>query len=362
MINQNAIDRYNQLVKKEWLLPILVSPFFQKKVDKEIAVLWHENGPLTRIVYPNDEKVDLIINGEYDDWVDDRSNMVASLDNRVIRKYKNRILYMPTVFCASNCQYCFRQDVLDEARAKKEEGTRIIQDIKKIERYLEEDESIEEVILSGWDPMMLPAKSLRDILEMIKKQGKWVRIHTKIISYNPALITKEKIAILKNAQARVVFHITHPYEICETVANKAREMWEEWIRLYNQFPLLRGINDHLLVLDMLLKKLDELSVRNLSIFIADPIKHSWAFRIRLARIIELINTLNWNSSSWVNSTRFVLDSNIGKLRREDIIEYNPEDGYAIFRREWKTITYPDFPEAYDIPWDIKTLLWKWKEL
>jgi L-lysine 2,3-aminomutase len=101
------------------------------------------------MVYPNDEKVDLLINGEYDDWVDDRSNMVVGLDDRVIRKYGNRILYMPTVFCASNCQYCFRQDVLDEARTKKEERTRILKDVKKIEKYLEENPSIEEVILSG---------------------------------------------------------------------------------------------------------------------------------------------------------------------------------------------------------------------
>ena len=45
MLNQTAINTYKDLVKSKGLLPILVSPFFQKKVDEEIQFLWHENWP-----------------------------------------------------------------------------------------------------------------------------------------------------------------------------------------------------------------------------------------------------------------------------------------------------------------------------
>jgi len=51
MLNQESIIRYKELVKSKGLLPILVSPFFQKKVNGEIAFLWHENGSIIWIYF-----------------------------------------------------------------------------------------------------------------------------------------------------------------------------------------------------------------------------------------------------------------------------------------------------------------------
>lgn len=59
------------------------------------------------------------------------------------------MLYLPTAFCASNCQYCFRQDVLDEERARKVEINKISQDLSLLENYLDHNPEMEEVILSG---------------------------------------------------------------------------------------------------------------------------------------------------------------------------------------------------------------------
>lgn len=358
MLNKAAIEKYKQLVQKKWLLPIFISPFFQKKVDEEISILWHENWPITRMVYPNEEKVTLKIKWEFDDWVDDRSNMPLNLEWKAIRKYTERMLYLPISFCASNCQYCFRQDVLDEERWKKQNLNSITWDLIKLWEYLNSNPEIEEIILSWWDPMILPERKLEEICKYIWEKWLSIRIHTKTISYNPILINKQKINTLSKYNVRLVFHLTHPYEICDIVKEKILELKQNNIRLYNQFPLLRWINDHYKLLIKHLKLLDSLWVRTLSIFLPDPIKFSWAFRINLERIFSIINQLNWNSPSWINSTRFVMDSNIWKLRREDLREYNKEKYYAIFEREWKFIKYPDFPEENDIAWDLQTMLWK----
>lgn len=357
MLNTQAINKYKELVKSKWLLPILVSPFFQKKVDEEIKVLWHENWPLTRIVYPNMDKLNISVDGEFDDWVDDRDNMPDWFEGKIIRKYKERMLYLPTAFCASNCQYCFRQDVLDEERARKVEINKISQDLSLLENYLDHNPEMEEVILSGWDPMILPEDKLEEICTFLTRKWVSIRIHTKTISYNPQLITAGKIQVLKENNVRIVFHITHPYEICNIVKEKIEEMRIAGVRLYNQFPLLRGINDHHELLIEHLKLLDSLWIRTLSIFLPDPIKYSWAFRINLERVFSIIDQFNWNSPSWINSTRFVLDSNIGKLRREDMREYSKELWYTIFERNWEFMRYPDFPKELDIPWDIEVMLW-----
>lgn len=359
MLNTSVIARYKELVATKWLLPILVSSFFKQKVDDELRFLGHDNWPLTRIVYPNKEKLDIIAPWEFDDWVDDRDNMPAWFEWKIIRKYKERMLYLPTAFCASNCQYCFRQDVLDEERARKMEDHKITNDLSKLKEYLNSNTEVEEIILSWWDPMILSVEKLWEIFESISSQGKSIRIHTKTITYNPILINEGKVKLLSKYNVRVVFHITHPYEICEKVVSKIQEMWNYGIRMYNQFPLLRWINDHHIVLIEHLKLLDSLWIRNLSIFLPDPIKYSWAFRINLARVFNIIDQFNWNSPSWINSTRFVLDSNIWKLRREDIKSYNASEWYAIFEREGKEMRYPDFPVQMDIPWAIDNMLWKW---
>lgn len=128
--------------------------------------------------------------------------------------------------------------------------------------------------------------------------------------------------------------------------------------MYNQFPILRNINDNFNVIKKLLFLLDSLSIRNLSIFIPDPIKFSASYRINIKRVFEIMNKINWETPSWINSTRLVLDSNIWKLRKEDFIGYDESKKFVIFWREWKIIKYPDFPIEYDIPWDINMLLWK----
>jgi lysine 2,3-aminomutase len=107
-----------------------------------------------------------------------------------------------------------------------------------------------------------------------------------------------------------------------------------------------------------LETLDNLNIRNLSMFIPDPINYSAAFRISLKRQSEIINTLNWKSPSWINSTRLVLDTPIGKVRREDMIEYDEKRKLAVFEREGKKVLYPDLPEEMDIPGKLDILLWK----
>ena len=126
--------------------------------------------------------------------------------------------------------------------------------------------------------------------------------------------------------------------------------------MYAQFPLLRGINDNSEVLIKLLTKMDELYIRPLSIFIPDPISYSAIFRISCKRIIEIMNDVNWKTPSWINSVRFVMDTTIGKVRRENIIEWN--DNCIIFSRDGKKVKYFDLDDNIDVSSDLKKLLWK----
>lgn len=358
-MDQSALNEMFKAISiKEGLLPLKVTPFYERKIKQEVEALGNRLGPLHRVSFPTQDRLLLRAPNEVKDFVDDRSNAVGHAHKTsIVRKYSDRILFLTTSECFGNCQYCFRTDVLTEIGAPDKRAGRL--DLHLLREYLGDHPEIMEVILSGGDPLILPASGLAEIIERIRSvtSVKSIRIHTRAIVYEPKAFTAEKIDLFAKHNVRLVFHIVHPYEICEEVSEKVEELRERKIRLYNQFPLLRNTNDHHLVLYQLLQMLDEMGVRNLSIFIPDPINFSAAFRVRLNRVWRIADQLNATSPSWINSTRFVFDSKSGKARRENYIATDDGD-VATFVRDEDAILFPDFPEHLDVSGKIEFMLWK----
>ena len=350
-------QRYDTLSAQENLLPIKVTQFFQKKIDEEVSTLGHNEGPLHRIAYPTRERLFIRTPDEVDDFVEDRSNMPENAKDSLIHKYHNRILFMVTNNCIANCQYCFRQNVLSDPLIEK---NRLDHKLLVLADYLTLHSEITEVILSGGDPMSLPYIQLEKIILFLKNisQIEAIRLHTKAISYAPQVFSEAKMKLLGDANVRLVFHLVHPYEICDEVGATIKKLQQYGVRCYNQFPLLRNINDHVEILIKLLTLLDDLNVRNLSMYVAEPVKYSASYRISLPRLFNLLDELNWSTPSWINSTRFALDTPIGKVRREDLQSYNAETGLAIFKRQGKAVRYQDFPQELDVSGKLDVLLWR----
>ncbi len=357
MIDEKIIDkdlqyRYKKLVETDNLLPIKITDFYKKKLIEEIDTIG-KGGPLYRSVIPVNDKIDLKTSIETRDYVEEyKHNPVKNCDY-IIQKYDNRLVFIITDVCFAHCQYCFRTYNLSKFQQSNLKET-IKNKITVLKEYLQANPNIKEVIFSGGDPLSIGYENMKYALEELKKWD--VRIHTRAIVYEPSIFSKKIISLLSDNKVRLVFHINHPYEIDETVEEKIKEIRTSGIRMYSQFPLLRGINDDSRVLIKLLVKMDELNIRTLSIFIPDPISYGAVNRISASRIEEIMNEINWNTPSWINATRFVMDTTIGKVRRENIIK---KDGKCItFKRDGKTVDYYDLDDGIDEPSDINKLLWK----
>ncbi len=348
---------YDDLVKTNGALPIKVTNFYNLKIKAEIAKIGID-GPLYRCSFPTKEKVSLSVVGETPDYVRDKNNMPKNLGNFLIQKYDDRVLLLLSEQCFGHCQYCFRTQLLSEGQLS--DCQSIENSMGKIVKYIKKHNKIREVIFSGGDPLLLGSDRLERILERITKDiGKInFRVHTRSIVYCPDIFNKKLCSVLKKYQVRLVFHIAHPYEICNKVEKKIDFIGGFGVRMYNQFPILRNINDHEEVLAKLLEKIDQLGVRQLSIFIPDPINYGASFRMPLERVFAVIDKLNRQYPSWINSFRLVLDTPIGKVRRENIISWNKKTGVVVFERGKQVVSYHDFPADLDNPGKIKKLLWK----
>jgi lysine 2,3-aminomutase len=345
-------EKYNHLVINEGLLPVKTTSFYLKKVIEEVNAIG-KGGPLYRTVFPTEERMRLILQNESYDYINETYHTPIADAPYIIRKYADRVAFLVTEQCLGHCQYCFRSYKLSENK-NNDASLDIEQKTRTLIHYLKQNDNINEVILTGGDPLILNKNDLRFILE---KLSKWkIRIHTRAIVYDPLNISNALIDLFYKYKVKVVFHINHPYEICKDVERKIISMAKHGVYLFAQYPLLRGINDSAFVQKLLLEKLIVLNVRPLSIFITEPNKYAASFRLNFSRVEQIIDEIQWHTPSWINSVRFVLDTEIGKVRRENIIRRNKTE--IVFQREGKEVYYNDIPVLYDIPGNEKNLLWK----
>lgn len=160
----------------------------------------------------------------------------------LLHKYRNRALLILKGGCAVNCRYCFRRHFpYDENR-----GNRAIW--QQSIRYIAEHSELNEVILSGGDPLMAKDHELQWLIGEISAIShiKRLRIHSRLPVVIPSRITASLCHILKNTRLQVVFvsHINHANEIDNSLADALNKLKQSGVHLLNQGVLLKGVNDN----------------------------------------------------------------------------------------------------------------------
>lgn len=163
-------------------------------------------------------------------------------EKKLLKKYAGRALLISTGACAMHCRYCFRQHFDYETEAGFE---------KELE-YLRQDPSINEVILSGGDPLSLGndrLKQLVDALETIPHL-KILRFHTRFPIGIPERIDEGFLKILASTRFQVIFviHCNHLQELDDEILSSLKKIRLLGIPILNQSVLLKGINDSFEVL------------------------------------------------------------------------------------------------------------------
>lgn len=332
-----------------------ITNFYMTKVNEEKEVLKSVHGPLNSIISINEYKGKALENyGVINDFAGDEIYKINN-EGTILHKYTDRVLVLVTENCVSNCAYCFRQKKLCDS------SININELLDQLELYLDETPSVREVIISGGDFMVYDSNTIRNILERIKRNRQIdIRLHTRAIIFQPELFTDDLINIFEYYDVRLYFHIVHPYEICNIVNKKIMEISRK-VRCYNQFPLLRGINDNVDVIKILINKLDVCRVKNVVIYVADPLSFLGQYRIPIKACLELKRALEETSPSWLNSFRMVFDSPYGKVNIDRFIRKDNEKQVCYFNHKERIVEFPDFPEELYSESPKKILLWNSQE-
>ncbi|OUS33294.1 EF-P beta-lysylation protein EpmB [Oleispira antarctica] len=212
--------------------PLLVPQPFIDKMEKGNA-----NDPLLLQVLPQSSELDQVEGFINDPLAEKHSNLQKGL----IHKYHGRVLVLLSTGCAVNCRYCFRRHFpYQENRIGKNDWQGILD-------YVAQDNSIEELILSGGDPLMLNDQQLERFIKQAEAipHLQRLRIHTRLPVVIPQRITDKLIEILQSTRfdCAIVLHINHASEIDERLRGALSPLTSAGIILLNQAVLLRGVND-----------------------------------------------------------------------------------------------------------------------
>lgn len=170
-------------------------------------------------------------------------------------KYSQSVLFFPAPGqrCHAYCSFCFRWPQFVGRR----ELRLATQDSDRLAQYLRANPHVNDVILTGGDPMIMRTAVLRRFVEPLLdvETVRSIRIGSKALSYWPhrfvtdndaddLLLLFEQI-VTSGRHLAFMAHISHPAEMSTTVADLAvRRVCSAGAVIRTQSPLLRHINDN----------------------------------------------------------------------------------------------------------------------
>jgi len=171
----------------------------------------------------------------------------------LLHKYFGRALIISTAACAIHCRYCFRRHYPYQQSACTSNA------LAEAYNYLKQHSEIEEVILSGGDPLVLDNKKLTALISQLETipHLHTLRIHTRLPVVLPSRINQGLLQLLANSRFNVVMviHANHANELQHEEHAKLHQLHAAGITLLNQSVLLKGINDNADTLIRLSKRL-----------------------------------------------------------------------------------------------------------
>ncbi len=170
-------------------------------------------------------------------------DLPAQIVPGLLHKYASRALMMVSHQCAVHCRYCFRREFpygdLPRGQAGWDEAW----------AYLDKTVEVDEIVLSGGDPLFLDNRRLERILDRALQipHIHTIRFHTRLPIVLPSRVEPGLLALLQSAAERktvvVVVHANHGNEIDAECGRALDALRGSGAVLLNQAVLLAGIND-----------------------------------------------------------------------------------------------------------------------
>lgn len=317
------------------LLPFAVTEFYASLATSDPA------DPIRRQCIPSPQE-GLRLPVELDDPLGEERYPAAP---RLVHQYYDRVLLLAHGTCAGYCRHCFRRVWTSDLR-----GFVTDRELESIQAYLAQHPEVQEVLVSGGDPLMGSDERLRSLFVRLRQSrpGILLRLGSRVPVMAPERITDSLIRLFREFRPlRLVLHLNHPRELAPPVAQALSALVDSGIPVHTQTVLLRGVNDSVSVLAELFRSCLTLGLSPYYLFQGDLAPGTAHFRLPLREALDLYRQLGLRISG-LGLPTFALDlpGGGGKVHlHENSIEdeYVDSTGQRLYRirgRDGNLWSYP----------------------
>lgn len=282
-------------------------PLFVPRPYLSRIELGNPNDPLLRQILPVAAETQNIP-GFSPDPVGDQAAVRAP---GLIQKYPGRALLITATACAVHCRYCFRREF------PYSQTPHTIRQWQPALDWLLDNDTIEEIILSGGDPLTLVDERLEELIGQLISipHIKRLRIHSRLPIMIPQRITTRLVDLLaKNRLATFfVVHSNHANEIDDQVATAIARLIDAGIPVLNQAVLLKGVNDSLEALVDLSRRLIDLRVMPYYLNQLDRVSGASHFEVPIAEGLRLVEAMRASLPGYAVPS-YVMDEGNGSAK------------------------------------------------
>lgn len=341
MIRQ-SIHSVDQLVEKFKIdrnIASKLDKFFQARINPYyLSLIRYPGDPIWLQCVPDEKELE-DIDGPEDPLNEDDMSPVPNITHR----YPDRALFLVTSQCGLYCRFCTRKRKVGNSNKIS------LRNLESAFKYLEQHTEINDVILSGGDPLMHTDAMLEKILMRLReiKHIQVIRLGTKMPCVLPQRITPKLCNMLKKYHPVYVnTHFNHPWEITEESTKACNMLSDAGIPVGNQCVLMKGVNDNADTMRELMKKLLSIRVRPYYIYQADLTKGANHFRTPLEVGLDIMDKLRGHISG-LAVPQFVIDAPGGGGKIPLLPNYViSRDDEKIIIRNYKYNVY-EYPDVRD---------------
>jgi len=307
------IDNIKQIpVAERKKLKKITDKFVFRVNDYYLSLIdWNNpNDPIRKLVIPSESE--LLEYGRWDASDEDTNYVVPGCQH----KYRTTALLICSEVCGAYCRYCFRK------RLFRNDVKEAMSDVDPGLDYIERTPEINNVLLTGGDPLILSTTKLRYIIERLRAidHVKIIRIGSKLPVFNPMRIyeDKELLALISEystpeKRIYIMAHINHPVEITDEARRGFQALHDAGAIVVNQTPVLKGINDDPNVLGELLNKLSWAGVTPYYFFVNRPVAGNRDFVLTLEEVYNIVEQAKAKTSGLGKRVRLSMSHTSGKV-------------------------------------------------
>jgi lysine 2,3-aminomutase len=353
IVHLNQVPELTQAEQHE-LKPVVDKFVFRSNEYYQSLINWNDpDDPIRKIVIPTTRELDEW--GRLDASEEETYTKVQGLEH----KYEFTALLLVNDVCGAYCRFCFRKRIFMD------ENDEVVRDISAGIQYIREHKEINNILLTGGDPLIMSTNKLDNIIRQLFDIDhiRIIRIGTKIPVFNPFRILNDQSILelfntFSSADKRIYImaHYNHPREITEPSVMAMDLLRKAGAVTVNQTPLLRGINDDSVTLTELFNKLSYAGIAPYYLFICRPTLGNRIYAVPIEEAFELFEKARMGCSGLAKRARLVMSHSTGKIEVVGLTDThiymryhraaNPQEKarFMIFRRNPEAYWFDDYQE------------------